>query len=110
MGGDQAPRAPVEAAATISRETNLHVLLVGRHDAIRAELDRIEHRPKQLTLREASEVIGMADKPREALDQRPGASIALTCRAAAEGAAQAVVSAGSTGALVLSAAKHIPLL
>lgn len=110
MGGDLAPRAPVEAAARISNETTLRVALVGRPEAIRAELDRVEHSASRIDIIPAKDVVGMSDKPREALAERPDASIAVACRSVTDGAAQAVVSAGSTGALVLAAAKHIPLL
>jgi glycerol-3-phosphate acyltransferase PlsX len=110
MGGDNAPRAPVEAAARLSRETNVRVLLVGRQDTLKAELDRFEHRADRIELRHASQTIGMADKPRQALDERPDASVAVACRAVAEGAADGVVSAGSTGALVLAAARSMPLV
>ena len=110
MGGDNAPRAPVEAAARLSRESNVRVLLVGRQDELKAELGRFEHRADRIELRHASETIGMADKPRQALDERPDASVSVACRAVAEGAADAVVSAGSTGALVLAAARSMPLV
>ena len=39
MGGDNAPRAPVEAAGRVSRETNVRVLLVGRRDEVKRELE-----------------------------------------------------------------------
>ena len=110
MGGDNAPHAPAEAAARLSRETDLRVLLVGRQDELRAALGRLEHRADRIEVRHASEVIGMADKPRQALDERPDASILVACRAVGEGAADAVVSAGSTGALVLAAARSMPLV
>jgi len=110
MGGDHAPRAPVEAAARISREKKIDVLLVGDPEVIRRELGALEHDMSRLTIRAATQAIGMAEKPREALDQKPDASIAVACRAVAEGAAGGIVSAGSTGALVLAAARHIPLL
>ena len=110
MGGDHAPRAPVEAAARVSRETNIVVVLVGPRDTLRAELDRVEHRASQIELCEAPDAIGMADKPRESLDAKPNASVAVACRAVTDGTADGVVSAGSTGALVLAAARHVPLL
>jgi glycerol-3-phosphate acyltransferase PlsX len=110
MGGDNAPRAPVEAAARVSSERNVRVLLVGRRDALKRELDRVEHSPGRIEIMDAPDAIGMADKPREALDAKPNASVAVACRALTEGAADGIVSAGSTGALVLAAARHVPLL
>ena len=110
MGGDNAPRAPVEAAARVSRERNVRVLLVGRRETLRRELDRVEHTAERIEIMDAPDAIGMADKPREALDAKPNASVAVACRALSEGAADGIVSAGSTGALVLAAARHVPLL
>ena len=110
MGGDFGPPATVEAAAAISRETTIRLQLVGHPDRIKAELDRHEHRGSQIEIVPALEVVGMAEKPREALAAKRDASIAVTCRTVGAGAADAVVSAGSTGALVLSAARHVPLI
>ncbi len=108
MGGDGAPREPVRAAATLSRGTNIHIQLFGREALIKAELDRIEHNPANLTIREASQVIAMGESPREAVAQKTDSSLVLASKAVAAGEAHALVSAGSTGALVVSAATHIP--
>lgn len=108
MGLDYGPGESVKAAAEVSRETTIQVLLVGNPEALKAELDRVEHNPDQIEIRPALEVIGMAEKPREALGRKKDASIAVAARAVAAGDADALVSAGSTGALVMAAAKHIP--
>jgi glycerol-3-phosphate acyltransferase PlsX len=110
MGGDLAPVVTVAAAAAISRETTIRVLLVGHPDRIREELDKQPHDMSKLEILPALEVVGMAEKPKEALLAKRDASITVAARAVAEGKADALVSAGSTGALVLAAAKQIPLL
>lgn len=110
MGGDLAPAATCEAAALVSKETTIRLVLVGNPERIRAELDRHAHEPSRIEIVPAMEVIEMADKPREALTRKKDASIAVASRIVAEGGADALVSAGSTGALVLSAAKAIPLI
>ncbi len=110
MGGDLAPRATAEAAAQISRETTIDLVLVGHPDRLAEELGRHPHDPKRIEILPAMEVIEMADKPREALVRKKDASITVACRAVAEGKADALVSAGSTGALVLAAARQIPLI
>lgn len=110
MGGDHSPEAAVGAAAQISRDTTIRTLLVGQPERIKSELDRHEHRAASIEIVPAMEVVGMAEKPREALAAKTDASIAVTCRTVGSGGADAVVSAGSTGALVLAAAKHIPLI
>lgn len=110
MGGDHAPEASVKAAAIISRETTIRVLLVGPPERIQQELERHEHRRAQIEIVPAMEVVGMAEKPREALTRKKDASITVACRTVGMGGADAVVSAGSTGALVLAAARNIPLI
>src|SRR6185369_11418422 len=55
-------------------------------------------------------VIGMGDEPREAIRTKKDASLVVAIRAAAEGRADAVVSAGNTGACILGAAEHFGLL
>jgi glycerol-3-phosphate acyltransferase PlsX len=108
MGGDHAPAVAVEAAAAITRETKIEIALVGRPDELRAELRRHEHDPARIEIVAAREVVGMDEKPKEALAAKPDASIAVAARLVAAGDAAALVSAGSTGALVLACATHIP--
>ncbi|HVO30115.1 MAG TPA: phosphate acyltransferase PlsX, partial [bacterium] len=110
MGGDFGPRVTVEAAAMISRDTSIRVLLVGNPDVIREELARHPHETSRIEILPAMEVVGMAEKPKEALLAKRDASINVAARAVASGQADALVSAGSTGALVLASAKHIPLI
>ena len=108
MGGDRAPTEPVRAAAEVSRTTSICVRLFGRDDVIASELARVEHDRSRLQVVHASEVIDMDDKPREAIERKPDASLCRALQALAAGEVDAVVSAGSTGALVLAAAKFVP--
>ncbi len=108
MGGDFAPREPVLAAAAISRDTNIPLTLFGDRDAIKAELDTVEHDPKRIDIEPTAGVIGQDEKPREAIEAKPDALMCRTIRAVAAGEAAAFVSAGSTGAMVLAAAKWVP--
>jgi phosphate acyltransferase len=108
MGGDRGPAEVVKAAAEISRTTTIDVQLFGRPDAIAVELDRIEHEPARLHVVGARDVIEMGEKPRDAIAAKPDASLCRAMQAVAAGEAHAMVSAGSTGALVLAAAKFLP--
>lgn len=108
MGGDEAPREPVRAAAMVSRETELHVALVGDPERLRAELDQVEHEPRRIEIVPAREVVGMDEKPKAALEAKDDASILVAARLVAAGEADALVSAGSTGALVLASAMVVP--
>ena len=108
MGGDDAPREPVRAAAMISRETELHVALVGDPERLRAELGQVEHEPRRIEIVPARGVVQQDEKPREALAAKPDASILVASRLVAAKEADALVSAGSTGALVLASAMVVP--
>ena len=102
MGGDHAPHAPVAGAlAALAELDSAHsVQLVGRREAIEAELDRLNppaaHRAR-LEIVEAPDVIEMSDKP-TAVRGKPNSSMMLGLRLQAEGGSDAFVSAGNTGA------------
>ena len=108
MGGDLAPAEPVRAAALLSVSTSIDITLFGDPDAIKAELDGVEHNMSQLAIEACPDMIGQDEKPRAAIEAKPDASMCRAMRAVAAGDAAAFVSAGSTGAMVLAAAKWVP--
>ena len=108
MGGDHGPAVTMEAAARVTKETSIDLLLVGDPDEIARGLDAHDHDPKRIEVLPARDVIGQDEKPRHALDTKPDASLCKAMRAAADGDATAFVSAGSTGAIVLAAARWVP--
>ncbi|MGH7893782.1 MAG: phosphate acyltransferase PlsX [Candidatus Binatia bacterium] len=110
MGGDHAPEEVVKGAALVSTTTDIETLLVGDEARIQAILDGVPYNPEHIAIVPARDAIGMADDPREAVRTRADASLLVAVRAAAEARADAVVSAGNTGACVLAAAKHFALL
>jgi glycerol-3-phosphate acyltransferase PlsX len=89
MGGDRGPDEIV-AGALDARGNGIEPILFGP-----AGLDT-----RGLELREAPDVIGMDEKPAEAVRAKPGSSLVAAVRAVAEGEADAVVSAGNTGAML----------
>ncbi|HEY2072367.1 MAG TPA: phosphate acyltransferase PlsX [Gaiellaceae bacterium] len=89
MGGDRGP-AEVVAGALEAAHDGLTPILYGS-----AGIDR-----KGLELRETSGVVEMDDKPAEAVRAKPDSSLVSAVRAVAEGDADAVVSAGNTGAML----------
>lgn len=102
MGGDYAPAEIVKGAVEAVQNYELEVILVGVVETIQAELakypptDRIEIFP-------ASQVIGMNEHPAAAIRKKKDASIVVATRLVKENVAQAVVSAGSTGAQMAAA-------
>src|SRR5205814_1340776 len=89
MGGDHAP-AEVVAGAVEARSGAIEPVLVGP-----AGLET-----NGLELDEAPEAIGMHEKPAEAVRAKPDSSLVVACRTVADGRADAVVSAGNTGAML----------
>lgn len=115
MGGDHAPDEVVKAAAAISlekRSTNdpdprpIHLLLVGDTARLTALLYDLRHDAERISIHHAGEVVGMDESPRSALDNKPDASISVAARLCAAGRADALVSAGNTGASVLACQRH----
>ena len=100
MGGDNAPIETVAGAVEASRR-GVEVVLVGEHVSLEAELAKHETR---LPIVDAPEVIGMSDDPARSLREKPGASITVAAKLVAEGSADGLVSAGSTGAAMAAAA------
>src|SRR4051794_29468549 len=89
MGSDRGPEEIV-AGALQARADGIEPVLFGGPG-----LD-----PRGLELHETSDVIGMHEKPAEAVRAKPESSLVAAVRAVAEGNADAVVSAGSTGAML----------
>jgi len=100
MGGDHAPRVEVEGAIQAARELGLRVLLVGRPEALKAELSRHPHRGLPLEIVPASEVISMRDSPLQAFRRKTDSSVHVAARLVHEGRAAGLVSAGNTGAVM----------
>lgn len=106
MGGDNAPVEIVKGAAAVSVDTQIDVTLVGDEPRIQSILDRLQYRPERLQIRHTDQVIGMADDPHEAVRNNPRASLLQAVQLVARGEADAVVTAGNTGAAVLACARH----
>src|SRR3974390_3125574 len=107
MGGDHAPRPEVEGSVLAAHQYGVRVVLVGQPDVIRAELAR-HSRPAgtPIEIQPASEVITMEDHPAQAFRRKRDSSVHVAARLVKEGKADAIVSAGNTGA-VMTAARFI---
>jgi glycerol-3-phosphate acyltransferase PlsX len=105
MGGDHGVSVTVPAAlATLKHQTALKLILVGQREAIETELGR--HRAASgdcIAVHHASEIIGMDEPPAQALRNKKDSSMRVAINLVKEGAAQAAVSAGNTGALMATA-------
>jgi glycerol-3-phosphate acyltransferase PlsX len=108
MGGDFGPRSIVQASlACLSATPSLHLTLVG-HPILLEEL--IASQPvvdrSRLHIAAASEVIGMDERPSQALRGKPDSSMRVALELLRDEQVQAVVSAGNTGAL-MALSRHV---
>jgi glycerol-3-phosphate acyltransferase PlsX len=110
MGGDYAPGEVVRGAALVSLTTTIHTLLVGDPDQIKHHLQENEHNPAQIVIIPTDQWITNEDHPREAIMHKPRASMLIAAELCGQKQAHGLVSAGNTGAYVLSVARHIPRL
>ncbi len=101
MGGDFAPTAIVRGAVqALANGQDLELLLVGDEGRVRAELDAIGEfeGSDRVRIVHAPQVIGMDEPPMDALRQKKGSSIHRMTQLAVDGEADAIISAGNTGA------------
>ncbi len=101
MGGDHAPSEIVAGAMKAAPDIKGNIILVG--DPARIEACAAGPLPGNVDIHPASEVVGMAEKPTEALRRKKDSSLAVAIRLVKEGHADAMVSAGNTGAVTAGA-------
>ena len=102
MGGDFAPKEIIKGAVAAAREFSISVILVGDKVKVEAELKHYKN-PTNISVVHASEVIGMDESPTGSVRTKKDSSINVAMNLLKDGKAEAVVSAGNTGALMASA-------
>ncbi|MSQ47996.1 MAG: phosphate acyltransferase PlsX [Deltaproteobacteria bacterium] len=101
MGGDHAPGAVVEGALQAAEERQVPVILVGDADSIRRELERLgKQESASLVIRHATERVEMGESPISAIRGKPDSSMRVALQLVKSGEADAVVSAGNSGAML----------
>lgn len=101
MGGDHAPAEIVKGAVRARRELDLDITLVGREEALRSCL--ASEGCGDIEIVHAGDVITMEDDPSTATRRKKDASMTVALNLLRDGKGDAVVSAGSTGALLTGA-------
>lgn len=102
MGGDYAPAEIVKGAIEAARSNSqIQVLLVGREELIRKELNRQPHPENQMQIIPASEVIETEEPPVNAIRKKKDSSIVVGMNLVKKQEADAFVSAGSSGAILV---------
>lgn len=98
MGGDNAPLVEVEGAIAAVREYGVPVILVGDTERVQHELAKYDCKGLDITVHHASEVVGMHDSAADAVRKKRDSSIRVAFDLVKKGEADAVVSAGNSGA------------
>jgi phosphate acyltransferase len=99
MGGDFAPKNVVSGCVQAVSETGVNVLLTGPQDRLKDELSQHDYPSERIQVVQASEVVTMDDPATVALRKKPNSSMRVAVDLAAKGKAEAIVSAGNTGAM-----------
>jgi glycerol-3-phosphate acyltransferase PlsX len=113
MGGDSAPASTVAGAwEALKKYPDIEIVLVGDQARIEQELEAQGAWPmhKRFSILHASQVVDMADSATDALRRKKDSSISRACDLLADGGAQALVSAGHTGAFVAAAKVKLRML
>ncbi len=103
MGGDFGLTPLVEGAIQAAKELGDEVILVGDQDQIKTHLDQVKGKKTSLEICHASQTVGMQELPASIARKKRDSSIWVATNLVKTGEAQAVVSAGNTGATMVSA-------
>ena len=103
MGGDNAPVETVKGAVEAVQELDVNIKLVGQEDVVKAELAKYTYDKERIEVVHASEVISTDEVPTMAIRRKKDSSLVVALNLVKNGEADAIVSAGSTGALLTGA-------
>lgn len=101
FGGDNAPLEIIKGAALAEKEYGVQIILCGDEDTIKACINEHKIEFNNLEIVHATDVISMHDDPTTLLKAHKDSSMAVAFKQLADGYADAFVSAGSTGAVVV---------
>lgn len=102
MGGDNAPGEIVKGAVqALNHQENIHIIFTGLKEAIEKELSGYSYPADRVTIVHTSQVIETAEPPVAAIRSKKDSSIVVGMRMVRDGEADAFVSAGSSGAILV---------
>ncbi len=102
MGGDNAPREIIKGAVeAVQKRDDIHVILTGKEDVINKELSGYTYNKEQISVVHAEEIIETAEPPVMAIRKKKDSSIVVGMKLVKDGTADAFVSAGSSGAVLV---------
>ena len=100
MGGDFAPQEPVKGAVEAVKEYGVSIILTGPKEVLEEELKKYEYDKEKIEILDAREVITLNESPVLGIRRKKDSSLRRAMDLVKEGKADAVVSAGSTGAIL----------
>ncbi|EOD00557.1 phosphate acyltransferase PlsX [Caldisalinibacter kiritimatiensis] len=100
MGGDHAPEVTVKGSVDAVKEYGVNVVLVGKEEMIKKELEKYQLDSNKIEIVHAEEVIENEDKPVRAIRRKKDSSMVKGLKLVKEKKADAFISAGNTGALL----------
>lgn len=103
MGGDHGPAPNVEGAIQAAAELDVAVVLVGDEARLQAQLQRMGCRDPRITIRHAPQVVEMHESPAQVARKKRQSSVWIATELVKAGEAEAVISAGNTGAAMVAA-------
>lgn len=102
MGGDNAPEVTVEGAVEALKVSDkISIILTGRTEDIKKELQKYSYDESRISIVQADDVIGFDEPPVMAIRKKKNSSIVVGLNLVKRGGADAFVSAGSTGAILV---------
>ncbi|MBU5590849.1 phosphate acyltransferase PlsX [Clostridium sp. MSJ-4] len=101
MGGDYSPKIVVEGSIEALKEfKDLHIIITGKEEDIRSELDNHEYDKSRLSIVNATEIIETNEHPVMAIRRKKDSSLVKALNLVKNNEADAIISAGSTGAFM----------
>ena len=100
MRGDNAPKSNVEGAVNAIKEYQVDLIITGDKDLLEKEFSNYEFDRNKLEIVHTTEIIENEDKPVKAIRSKKDSSMVVALNLVKEGKADAIISAGNTGALL----------
>lgn len=103
MGGDFSPQEVVKGAVSSLEKQDINIIITGKEDKIIEELNKYKYDKNRITVLNTKEVISTNEHPVMAVRKKKDSSLVKALRLVSDGKADAIVSAGSTGAFMAGA-------
>src|SRR4030042_1520800 len=104
MGGDYAPAVTIEGAIeTVDDFQDIDITLVVDETSIRRELNSKRYLPNRISIKHASQIVGMDESPAVAIRKKRDSTISKAIELVKNGEADGFVSAGHSGAVMATA-------